>query len=225
MDRLNAFLVETYVAAPGARLNVKTIFDDFRAWVIAKYGAAEWNAYGTYEVYRALRSCKDYGHKRFKEGICLIGLKYRSTPLDGKTSATPSIPLRLNIIKSLEPIVEPGPNLNSVPSSNPTQLFNPTPSSETLPTPIPSSEAISIASKPLPAPPPTTSPRRISSFQPKKVDRRHRPAPPKPKTPEVYVPGSSEMPDLDVFIRPHLYRNISPGKLPKSGPVGATLQR
>jgi hypothetical protein len=218
MERLDTFLLETYVAAPGMRLNVKTIHDDFKAWVISKHGVEEWNAYGTYDIYRKLRSYKRYGHKRFKEGVCLTGLKYRDQVLAPRP---PPISLRLNIIESPIPlstsVTLPAPILPPIFASPPR------PPPETPAKATPTSPAKATPTSPVEVNP-TPAARPVSSFQPKKVDRRHRPAPPKKKEPEIYVPGSAIMPDLDVFIRPHLYRGVAPDKLPRSGVGGKPLE-
>jgi hypothetical protein len=84
---------------------------------------------------------------------------------------------------------------------------------------------LNIVTSPPSLPDPIPPSRPVSVFKPRKVDRRHRPPPPpKKKEPEIYIPGSSIMPDLDVFIRPHLYRGVAPDKLPKSGVGGKPLE-
>lgn len=234
MERLDQFLSEVYTPSPNDRIKIKTIVADFQTWIIGKYGAPEWNNYGKSHIYRALNSCQRYKHKRYKEGMYLTGLRPRGIDEHLQESSMRP-PVRLHILKipgdiSTFPSSLPHPsatpadptsseNTSLSPSNEVTVISSPkvtVPLSEVKETTTPSS-ALTETPAPVSLRPPIVQSAR------RKSDRRHRPAPPKPKTPEVYVPGSSEMPDLDVFIRPHLYRGIAPDKLPKSGPIGTGL--
>jgi hypothetical protein len=229
MDRLDTFLMEMYTPSPNDRIKIQTILTEFQAWIISKYGMPEWNNYGKSHIYRALSACARYKHKRYKDGAYLTGLRHR-TPSDPAFESlhTPPLPIKLQLVK----IIPTTPDVTQIIS---TQIIDPIPAhpkiTETLPThpetlPIHPKITETLPTQPEITPTTPSNPEiRARSTPPgrRKTDRRHRPAPPKPKTPEVYVPGSSEMPDLDVFIRPHLYRGLDPSKLPKSGPVGRSL--
>jgi hypothetical protein len=74
MESLPAFMRETYVIKPDNRIPVKDIYEDFRIWVIAKFGTSIWNNITQRQVYAALKEFPDYGYIRYKEGFCLKGI-------------------------------------------------------------------------------------------------------------------------------------------------------
>lgn len=78
MELLSTFMKETYISTPDTRLPVKSIYDDFRAWLIAKLGAAVWNKINSKQVYSALKNFPPYVYARFREGYCLKGITYKS---------------------------------------------------------------------------------------------------------------------------------------------------
>lgn len=80
MDSLSPFLREIYVTKPDSRLTVKEIYEDFRAWVIGKYGMSTWNKISQRQVYSSLKTLPEYPYIRYKEGYCLKGISYRSVP-------------------------------------------------------------------------------------------------------------------------------------------------
>jgi hypothetical protein len=81
MDSLSAFMREIYIPKPDNRLTVKEIYEDFRAWIIGKYGVSAWNNITQRQVYAALKSLPDYVYIRYKEGYCLKGITYKSNKL------------------------------------------------------------------------------------------------------------------------------------------------
>src|SRR3990170_2845201 len=97
MDSLRAFMRETYISnykyipaslvyigsrifdpKPDSRLPVKDIYEDFRAWIIGKYGISKWNNITQRQVYSALKELQDYAYVRYREGYSLKGIAYKS---------------------------------------------------------------------------------------------------------------------------------------------------
>ena len=74
MESLPAFMRETYIVKLDNRIPVKDIYEDFRVWVIAKFGNSIWNNITQRQVYAALKEFPDYGYIRYKEGFCLKGI-------------------------------------------------------------------------------------------------------------------------------------------------------
>jgi hypothetical protein len=84
MDRILEFLHEVYESSPGHKILVKTMYDDFEAWVIPIYGMAEFHRYAKYPFHKYLRTSGLYLYKKYYNGVYMTGLRYRgsSEPLD-----------------------------------------------------------------------------------------------------------------------------------------------
>lgn len=110
MDSLLAFMRETYVIKPDNRIPVKEIYDDFRLWIIVKFGISVWNNITQRQVYTALKEFPDYAYVRYREGFCLKGISKIVKPeptkitLQHSPSETQAVipkeikPITLNII-------------------------------------------------------------------------------------------------------------------------------
>ena len=79
MDSLHPFMREIYIVKPDSRLTVKDIYEDFRAWVICKYGTSAWNNISQRQVYAALKDMPGYAYVRYREGYCLKGISYKQS--------------------------------------------------------------------------------------------------------------------------------------------------
>ncbi|CAH6420737.1 Hypothetical protein HVR_LOCUS1275 [uncultured virus] len=102
---------EIYISKPDNRLTVKEIYEDFRAWVIGKYGIVTWNKISQRQVYSALKELPEYSYMRFKEGYCLKGISY-------KEEKSPNLSPRENLNQV------PNENQNQVPNENLDQIIN-----------------------------------------------------------------------------------------------------
>jgi len=80
MNSLSTFMQEMYVIKPDSKLTVKAIYQDFRNWIIDKYGISVWNNINQRDIYAALKILPDYAYVRYKEGYCLKGIAYKSVP-------------------------------------------------------------------------------------------------------------------------------------------------
>jgi hypothetical protein len=79
MDSLEILMYEKYTSKPDNRLTVKQIYEDFREWVIVKFGISVWNNITKRQVYSALKQMSEYKYIRYKDGYCLRGIGYRPT--------------------------------------------------------------------------------------------------------------------------------------------------
>lgn len=93
MDQVDNFLWEVYESAPHNRILIKTIYEDFGDWVTSRYGIMTWNRCPRYGFYTKLRSNTQFLYKRYNNGICLVGLKYREKPPTGPSSSSQPISL------------------------------------------------------------------------------------------------------------------------------------
>src|SRR4051812_43929177 len=76
MESLEAFMRETYTIKPDNRITVKEIYEDFRVWIIVKFGISLWNNITQRQVYAALKELPNYAYVRYREGFCLKGIAY-----------------------------------------------------------------------------------------------------------------------------------------------------
>lgn len=74
MDSMQIFMRETYVMEVDSKLPVKEIYDDFREWIVEKYGIPMWNTMSQRIIYKDLKQMNDYPYIRYKEGFCLKGI-------------------------------------------------------------------------------------------------------------------------------------------------------
>lgn len=97
MNLLPMFMRETYVVKPDSRIPVKEIYEDFRAWVIAKSGVIIWNTVSQKQVYTALKENPLYTYVRFREGYCLKGITYKpkNEVEDIKEEISPTLTLKV----------------------------------------------------------------------------------------------------------------------------------
>lgn len=84
MDSLEAFMRETYTIKPDSRITVKEIYEDFRAWIIAKFGISVWNNITQRQVYAGLKELPNYAYVRYREGYCLKGIAYKSDKIQNQ---------------------------------------------------------------------------------------------------------------------------------------------
>lgn len=77
MESLSVFMGEKYVMSVDSRLSIKTIYEDFKNWVISKLGSPIWNKISKKEIYDALKNCAQYAYVRYREGYCLRGITYK----------------------------------------------------------------------------------------------------------------------------------------------------
>ncbi len=93
METFNIFINETYILTVGNCLSLKEIYEDYRDWIINKYGIKLWNTITQKHVYTALKNLQEYVLVRHREGLCLKGISRTKNPnLQMKT---------LNISRSL----------------------------------------------------------------------------------------------------------------------------
>ena len=114
MDALPLFMRETYMVKPDSRLPVKDIYEDFRAWMVGKYGPLTWSNISQKQIYGALKESPLYAYARFREGYCLKGIAYKleqkeeiSTPIISPPTLPPILPPTL--IATPEPQIKKGP--------------------------------------------------------------------------------------------------------------------
>lgn len=105
MDSLAVFMRQTYMPKPDSRITVKEIYEDFRAWMIGKYGAAAWNSIPQRQVYSSLKQFPDYAYVRYREGYCLKGITYKQETV--QINISPIRPtLMLNVLPPTETKIE-----------------------------------------------------------------------------------------------------------------------
>lgn len=126
MDSLEAFMRETYIIKPDNRITVKEIYEDFRAWIIAKFGISIWNNITQRQVYAALKELPNYAYVRYREGFCLKGIAYKPDAKETKTtqlnpiidtkevSPHPSPYLTLNISPISPQVLNQIPTFNNI---------------------------------------------------------------------------------------------------------------
>jgi hypothetical protein len=85
MDRFDAFLQEIYTVDPGHTILGQTVYEDFKVWIIGKYGPMAWGHYNKRQIFRAFSSCP-YPYRRYHIGRCLTGLNYRIDDVSGVSS-------------------------------------------------------------------------------------------------------------------------------------------
>jgi hypothetical protein len=81
MDRIQTFLHAIYEQSPTDRILVKHIYEDFKAWIVAKYGVREFAQYEKRQFHKDLKSNGIFIYKRYRDGVCLTGIKYRGSDL------------------------------------------------------------------------------------------------------------------------------------------------
>lgn len=94
LNSLDSFMRDNYVIKLDSRLTVKDIYEDFRVWIIEKFGIPAWNNVTQRQVYAALKELPDYAYVRYREGYCLKGISYKSNDKE------PQSPFILSIDKS-----------------------------------------------------------------------------------------------------------------------------
>jgi hypothetical protein len=98
MDRIQEFLRETYEYSITGRILVKHMYQDFERWVTAKYGIRVWVSYEKRQFHNELKSNGIFVYRRYYDGVCLNGIKYRGPDPRQEVDAGPIRRLRLNIV-------------------------------------------------------------------------------------------------------------------------------
>lgn len=76
---------EMYISKPDGRVSIANIYDDFRDWIIARYGNIIWNNITKRQVYDALKTLPNYKYVRYSDGYYLRGIAYRFDVLQPQT--------------------------------------------------------------------------------------------------------------------------------------------
>jgi len=122
MESLLLFIRDIYVSKLDNRITVKEIYEDFRAWIIIKYGISTWNNIGQRQVYASLKTLPDYPYIRFKEGYCLKGISYRNKIPTSHiltdetcTDVTPKSPIPSSHVNHTQTVVNTSPPDQDIP--------------------------------------------------------------------------------------------------------------
>lgn len=84
MDSLESFMRDTYIINPDSRITAKEIYEDFRAWIMDKFGISVWNKITQRQIYARLKELPNYAYVRYREGYCLKGIAYKSDKLQNQ---------------------------------------------------------------------------------------------------------------------------------------------